>query len=470
MLRNFLLISTLFFCLIIFSAFSSNPCSQLGDANCDCIVNLSDLTLVINNWLQVTAVGNNGDVVGSEDGFVNLDDLTLVINNWLEVTPNLIGCTDSTALNYDSLATVDNGECFSCVDSLLQNDTVININDSINLFDINLFISGIGVYDIDSNFYPSVAINDQEWTIENLKTTRFSNGDLIPNVTDGTIWQSLTTEAWCYWGNSIGNNATYGKLYNWYTVSGSRNLCPINWRIPTKSDIDTLINFSQDPTTAGGALKESGYSHWPYPNVGATNSSGFTGLPGGYRASDGNFYNIGIGYSNSNCSGDCIVNVPNRQGMYWSSDPTNNGWSNDSVYGYSINLHSQLAQLSGTVQSKVNGVSVRCVRSLPKFLWSTGDTTSSIRVSPNQTTTFWLIKTENGISCIDSVTITVLISGCTDSTATNFDPIANTDDGSCVGIGDFFEGGVVFWLDGNGGGLIAAPYDQKSCRMGVYWD
>jgi hypothetical protein len=72
----------LFVCLIIFSAFSSNPCSQIGDANCDGIVNLSDLTLVINNWLQVSPVGNNGDVVGSEDGFVNLDDLTLVINNW----------------------------------------------------------------------------------------------------------------------------------------------------------------------------------------------------------------------------------------------------------------------------------------------------------------------------------------------------------------------------------------------------
>jgi len=87
MLRNFLLISALFFCLIIFSAFISNPCSQLGDANCDNIVNLSDLTLVINNWLQSTTIGDDGDVIGSEDGFVNLDDLTLVINNWLQSTP-----------------------------------------------------------------------------------------------------------------------------------------------------------------------------------------------------------------------------------------------------------------------------------------------------------------------------------------------------------------------------------------------
>ena len=65
----------------------SNTCPQLGDANCDNIVNLSDLTLVINNWLQATNIGSNGDVIGSEDGFVNLDDLTLVINNWLQSTP-----------------------------------------------------------------------------------------------------------------------------------------------------------------------------------------------------------------------------------------------------------------------------------------------------------------------------------------------------------------------------------------------
>ncbi|MEC7645951.1 MAG: fibronectin type III domain-containing protein [Bacteroidota bacterium] len=65
----------------------SNTCPQLGDANCDGIVNLDDLTLVLNHWLQATAVGTNGDVIGSEDGFVNLDDLTLVVNNWLQSTP-----------------------------------------------------------------------------------------------------------------------------------------------------------------------------------------------------------------------------------------------------------------------------------------------------------------------------------------------------------------------------------------------
>ena len=65
----------------------SATCPQLGDANCDNVVNLADLTLVINNWLQSTTVGTNGDVIGSEDGLVNLADLTLVINNWLQSTP-----------------------------------------------------------------------------------------------------------------------------------------------------------------------------------------------------------------------------------------------------------------------------------------------------------------------------------------------------------------------------------------------
>ena len=62
------------------------PCTLVGDANCDNIVNLADLTLVLNNWLQnVSTPGTNGDVVGSNDGFVNLSDLTLVLNNWLSV-------------------------------------------------------------------------------------------------------------------------------------------------------------------------------------------------------------------------------------------------------------------------------------------------------------------------------------------------------------------------------------------------
>jgi hypothetical protein len=65
----------------------STTCPQLGDANCDGIVNLLDLTLVINHWLQSTTVGTDGDVIGSEDGLVNLADLTLVINNWLQSTP-----------------------------------------------------------------------------------------------------------------------------------------------------------------------------------------------------------------------------------------------------------------------------------------------------------------------------------------------------------------------------------------------
>ena len=62
-------------------------CLQPGDADCDGYVNLDDLTLVINNWLQGVGIGTNGDVVGSLDGYVNLDDLTLVINNWLQSTP-----------------------------------------------------------------------------------------------------------------------------------------------------------------------------------------------------------------------------------------------------------------------------------------------------------------------------------------------------------------------------------------------
>jgi len=368
----------------------------------------------------------NQNFIGCTDSLAFNYDVSAICDD-SSCVPIIYGCIDSLSLNFDSLANTDNGQCFSCLDTLLNNDTSIYIGDTINLDYINSFSTEVGVFDIDSNFYSTVVIRNQEWTIENLKTTKFSNGDVIPNITDNSIWQSLTTEGWCYWGNSSGNNSIYGKLYNWYTASDSRNLCPVNWRVPLKSDLDTLVSFSGDYSTAGGALKEAGYAHWPYPNVGATNSSGFTALPGGYRSGDGQFYNIGNGYFGSG-----NINVPNRQGAYWSSDSVTNGWTNDSIYGYSINMHNQLAGLPGTVTIKEGGISVRCMRSIPQFIWSTGDTTASISVIPTQTTTYWLIKTENGISCIDSITITIFIGGCTDSLSFNYNPNASFDDSSCI--------------------------------------
>jgi uncharacterized protein (TIGR02145 family) len=138
------------------------------------------------------------------------------------------------------------------------------------------------VTDIDGNVYNTVQISTQIWMAENLKTTKYNNGALIPQVTDPDSWWQLTTPAYCWYNNnqvSYGN--TYGALYNWYTV-GTGNLCPSGYRVPTQTEWQTLITYLGGSTLAGIKAKETGTTHWSNPNN-ATNESGFTALPGGSR-------------------------------------------------------------------------------------------------------------------------------------------------------------------------------------------
>ncbi|MBK7695522.1 MAG: fibrobacter succinogenes major paralogous domain-containing protein [Saprospiraceae bacterium] len=156
------------------------------------------------------------------------------------------------------------------------------------------------VTDIDGNVYHTVTIGSQTWMVENLNTSRYRDSTLIPNVTDNLAWISLTTGAFCDYENLPSNSKTYGKLYNWYAVTDSHNICPIGWHIPSDAEWTTLTDFLGGENTAGGKLKEAGTTHWQSPNYGATNESGFTALPGGRRNSDGSFENplnkLGIRY------------------------------------------------------------------------------------------------------------------------------------------------------------------------------
>ena len=147
--------------------------------------------------------------------------------------------------------------------------------------------------------YPSVKICCQIWMSKNLDVTTYRNGDLIPQVTNGTAWRTLTTGAWCYYNNDPAMGVIYGKLYNWYAVNDPRGLAPAGWHIPIDFEWTTLSKCLGVSSDAGRALKETGTTHWLSPNTGATNSSGFTGLPGGLRYSvgEGLFSDIGrLGY------------------------------------------------------------------------------------------------------------------------------------------------------------------------------
>ncbi len=140
------------------------------------------------------------------------------------------------------------------------------------------------VTDIDGNTYQTIKIGNQWWMAENLKVTHYRNGDAIPNVTDYTEWVYLTSGAYCAYDNDNSHVATYGRLYNWYAVSDSRNVAPSGWHVSTFEEWQTLEDYLGGSSVAGGKLKEAGTSHWASPNTGATNESGFSALPSGYRS------------------------------------------------------------------------------------------------------------------------------------------------------------------------------------------
>jgi uncharacterized protein (TIGR02145 family) len=174
--------------------------------------------------------------------------------------------------------------------------------------------------------------------VENLRTRRYRDGTSIPNVTDNTNWSNANYGAWCWYNNDGPTyEQPYGKLYNWFAVNDGRGLCPTGWHVPTDTEWTTLTNFLGGESVGGGLMKEAGTAHWNSPNNGATNASGFTGLPGGYRLNDGSYNNLG--------------NV----GSWWSStESVANAWSRNLIYGddnvYRNNSDKRL------------GISVRCLR------------------------------------------------------------------------------------------------------------
>ncbi|HRD53886.1 MAG TPA: FISUMP domain-containing protein [Flavobacteriales bacterium] len=174
------------------------------------------------------------------------------------------------------------------------------------------------VADANGNVYPTVRIGDQCWMANNLRTTQYSDGSAIPNVTVNATWAQLNTGAWSYYENNVSNNATHGKLYNWFAATDPRGVCPIGWHVPTDAEWQLLESALGMPANelnglgvrgeiqnVGGKVKAT--SLWNAPNAGATNESGFSGIPSGTREgfSDGTFFNLGNrGYWWSSSEGD----------------------------------------------------------------------------------------------------------------------------------------------------------------------
>ena len=191
---------------------------------------------------------------------------------------------------------------------------------------------------IDGNKYKTVQIGDQVWMAENLKVSHYRNGDAIPTGHSESEWSNLSTGAYAVYGGNESNADTYGYLYNWYAVDDSRNIAPEGWHVPTDAEWTILTDYLGGSNVAGGKMKEAGMSHWWSPNTGATNESGFTALPGGYRGYGGGYYGMGGG------------------GYFWSSA----GGGSASAWRRVLPYHS--SGVGRTSGSKQGGFSVRCLR------------------------------------------------------------------------------------------------------------
>jgi uncharacterized protein (TIGR02145 family) len=196
--------------------------------------------------------------------------------------------------------------------------------------------------DGSGNNYPVVKIGNQTWMAENLRASMYNTDTEIPYEASPEAWKSLTTPAYCWYGNNDStNNKVYGALYNWYAIDAwanqNNNVCPVGWHVPTNGEWKIMTDYLGGTIAASGKLKETGTGNWEAPNTNATNLSGFSALPCGMRAySDGSFSEIG------------------QAADFWTATA-----KGDSAIVQNINGQ---GALEGISENLANGYSVRCVQ------------------------------------------------------------------------------------------------------------
>ncbi|MFM1933137.1 MAG: hypothetical protein RL360_17 [Bacteroidota bacterium] len=267
-----------------------------------------------------TTIGYEADVVAN-----NLTNATAIGNGAIVSSSNTIQLGNTSVTNVKTSGTLTAGAVtYPNTNGTAGQVLTANNNGNASWTTPSSGSNNIPVY------LPTIVIGTQQWSRENLDVVTYRNGDIIPQVTDETTWNSLTTGAWCYYNNDPAN-AKYGKLYNWYAVNDPRGLAPAGWHIPTNSEWGILIDkLNSYPGDLDKKLKAVG-TVWSN-NTGATNESGFTGLPGGTRAG-GSFSRLGL------------------IGMWWSAGTC--------AYAY---LEYTISDLRRSGSNSEFGISVRCIR------------------------------------------------------------------------------------------------------------
>ncbi len=352
MKKNLLLITAISLSLL----FAVNSCKKSGSGNDD--NNATTVTIPVLSTTDITTVSQTSVNTG---GNISNDGGGAIISRGV-----CWGSNPNPTINDNTTSDGNGSGSFS---SSITNLTANKLNYYVRAYATNSVGTGYGntlkfstllnsagtITDIDGNNYQTIIVGTKKWMAEDLKVTRFSNGDKIPGstylpmVTDSTAWGSLYSAGFCFYDNNSANGNVYGALYNFYAVVDSRNMCPTGWHVPTDNewmDFELSLGMTSAQvnltglrgTTEGDKMKEIGTEHWIGGNTSATNSSGFSGLPNGARNYDGSsFDNLGI------------------IGSWWTST------SGGSIECYCRYLQNTYSMVGRTSTFRNSGIAVRCI-------------------------------------------------------------------------------------------------------------
>jgi uncharacterized protein (TIGR02145 family) len=227
------------------------------------------------------------------------------------------------------------------------------------------------VMDFDGNSYNTVIIGDQTWLKENLKTTHYNNGVFIPTTLSGVPVDTASLFQWAY--NDDTNVNVYGRLYTWFALTNSQNVCPTGWHVPDNTEWVHLSNFLGGDTLAGGKMKETGVIHWLVTDSFVDNSSLFTALPGGFRGNPSGFSQL------------------RSVGKFWSTTPFG---SSTFQRGFCYDLKDNDHQFLESVAVANCGLSVRCIKNASTNI-HTIEPEKKMQIFPNPSTKTINVPIEN---------------------------------------------------------------------------
>lgn len=200
--------------------------------------------------------------------------------------------------------------------------------------------------DIDGHIYKTIQIGSQRWMAENLRTSRYANGDLIPVYVESADWGSQTGGAGISYNNQPHLDCSYGKLYNWYTTIDTRNVCPTGWHVPDSNEwrgltiyLDPAADLTTGDNNAGLKMKTANNAYWTTFPENPTNSSGFSAVTAPARL-EGMYYSL-----------------PSDDAYFWSSNES------AANRGYNVKLSAGSPDFFAPYGfPKTNGLSLRCVQ------------------------------------------------------------------------------------------------------------